>query len=101
VNAYIAASMSEVISLDNLANAAAQSPFHFQRTFAQTLGITPHRYVMQLRLKRAVELIQNGRLSLKAVAAETGFADQSHLSRWARKTYGMKLTHFRGQCLVA
>jgi AraC family transcriptional regulator len=96
VNAYIAASMSEVISLDNLANAAAQSPFHFQRTFARTLGITPHRYVMQLRLKRAVELIQDGRLSLKAVAAETGFADQSHLSRCARKTYGMRLTQFRG-----
>jgi len=101
VNAYIAASMSEAISLDNLADAACQSRFHFQRTFAQTLGITPYRYVMRLRLKRAIELIQNERLSLAAVAAETGFVDQSHLSRWARKTYGMKLTEFRDRGLVA
>ena len=101
VNAYIAASMSEAINLDDLADAAAQSRFHFQRTFARTLGITPHRYVMQLRLKRAIELIQDGHLPLKAIAADTGFVDQSHLSRWARKAYGMRLTEFRGRALVA
>jgi AraC family transcriptional regulator len=101
VNAYIAASMSEAINLDRLADAACQSRFHFQRTFAQTLGITPYRYVMRLRLKRAVELIQNERLSLAVVAAETGFVDQSHLSRWGRKIYGMRLTEFRDRGPVA
>ncbi|WP_456662032.1 helix-turn-helix domain-containing protein [Bradyrhizobium sp. LB13.1] len=40
------------------------------------------------RLQRAVELVRGGRSGLAKIAARTGFADQSHLSRWVRRVYG-------------
>jgi AraC family transcriptional regulator len=43
-------------------------------------------------LRRAVELVRDGRLGLAEIAACTGFADQSHLSRWVRRVYGVSLT---------
>jgi AraC family transcriptional regulator len=43
-------------------------------------------------LRRAVELVRDGRSSLAEIAAATGFADQSHLSRWVRRVHGVSLT---------
>ena len=40
----------------------------------------------------AVELVREGLSGLAEVAARTGFADQSHLSRWARRVHGVPLT---------
>jgi AraC family transcriptional regulator len=53
--------------------------------------MTPHRYVVHLRLQRAIELLRDGRSSLAEIAARTGFADQSHLSRWVRRVHGVSL----------
>jgi AraC family transcriptional regulator len=44
--------------------------------------MSPHRYVVHQRLQRAIELMREGRSGLADIAASTGFADQSHLSRW-------------------
>jgi AraC family transcriptional regulator len=54
--------------------------------------MTPHRYVVHLRLQRAVELVRDGHSSLAEIAARTGFADQSHLSRWVRRVHGASLS---------
>jgi AraC family transcriptional regulator len=54
--------------------------------------MTPHRYVVRLRLRRAVELVREGRSSLAEIAALIGFADQSHLSRWVRRVHGVSLS---------
>jgi AraC family transcriptional regulator len=47
---------------------------------------------VHLRLQRAIELVREAELSLAEIAARTGFADQSHLSRWVRRVYGVTLT---------
>jgi len=47
--------------------------------------MTPHRYVVHLRLQAALRLIRNGQMSMAEIAADTGFSDQSHLSRWIRR----------------
>ncbi|TMJ54198.1 MAG: helix-turn-helix transcriptional regulator [Alphaproteobacteria bacterium] len=60
--------------------------------FTRSAGMTPHRWVMHLRLQRAIELICEGRSSLAEIAARTGSADQSHLSRWVRRVHGVSLT---------
>jgi len=85
---FIDANLYEAIEVDALARIAGLSPFHFSRTFTRTVGVAPHRYVMRVRLKRARELLREGRLSFAEVAAETGFADQSHLARWVRRVHG-------------
>jgi AraC family transcriptional regulator len=89
---YIVAHLDEQIEVATLANMAGRSPFHFTRVFAQSVGLTPHRYIVHLRLQRAIELVREGRSGLADIAAATGFADQSHLSRWVRRAHGVSLT---------
>jgi AraC family transcriptional regulator len=89
---YVLAHLDEPIEVAALASIAGRSPFHFTRVFSRSVGITPHRYVVHLRLRRAVELVRNGRWGLAEIAACTGFADQSHLSRWVRRVHGVAPT---------
>jgi AraC family transcriptional regulator len=92
VKDYIEAHLDEPIEVSALANIAGRSPFHFTRVFAQAVGVSPHRYIVRVRLERALELLRDGRFGLAEIAACTGFADQSHLSRWVRRVYGVSPT---------
>jgi len=89
---YIMAHLDEPIEVAALAGIAGRSEFHFTRVFTRSVGMTPHRYVVHQRLQRAVELLRDGRSSLAEIAASTGFADQSHLSRWIRRVHGVSPT---------
>jgi AraC family transcriptional regulator len=91
---YIMTHLDEPIEVATLARIVDRSPFHFSRVFTQSVGVTPHRYIVHLRLQRAIELVRDGRSDFAEVAARTGFADQSHLSRWVRRVYGVSLTQF-------
>jgi AraC family transcriptional regulator len=89
---YVVAHLDESIEVATLAKLAGRSPFHFSRVFSRSVGMSPHRYVVHLRLQRAIELAREGRSGLAEIAAHTGFADQSHLSRWVRRVHGVPLT---------
>ena len=86
---YIFAHLDEHIEASALAEIDGRSPFHFTRVFARSVGMTPYRYVVHLRLQRALEMMRDGRHGLADIAAATGFADQSHLSRWVRRVHGV------------
>jgi AraC-like DNA-binding protein len=68
------------ISLAGLATESGLSPFHLIRVFKAETGLTPHRYLSQVRVRRAEKLIRQG-IDLADTAYEVGFADQSHLNR--------------------
>ena len=85
---YIRAHLAEPIEVNDLAALAGRSPFHFSRVFARSMGMTPHRYIVHHRLRAAIDRIRSG-MSLAEVAADTGFSDQSHLSRWIRRVLGV------------
>ncbi|ULK97252.1 AraC family transcriptional regulator [Bradyrhizobium sp. I71] len=89
IREYISEHLAEPIEVAELASVSGRSPFHFTRAFARSVGMTPHRYVVHLRLRAAVARIREGRTRLADVAAETGFSDQSHLSRWIRRVHGV------------
>ena len=89
---HIMGHLDEPIEVASLASIAGRSPFHFSRVFTRSVGVSPHRYIVYLRLQRAVELVRDGRAGLAQIAACTGFADQSHLSRWVRRVHGVSLT---------
>jgi AraC family transcriptional regulator len=89
---YIMAHLDEPIEVAALAGIAGRSEFHFRRVFTRSVGITPHRYVVHQRLRHAVELMRDGRPGLAEIASSTGFADQSHLSRWVRRVHGVSPT---------
>jgi AraC family transcriptional regulator len=89
---YVMTHLDEPIDVSTLAGVAGRSTFHFSRVFTRSVGMTPHRYVVHLRLQRAIELVHEGRSSFAQIAARTGFADQSHLSRWVRRVRGVTLS---------
>ena len=86
---YVVAHLDEPIGVEALADLAGRSPFHFTRVFTRSVGVTPHRYVVHLRLQRALELVREGRSGLAEIAARTGFADQSHLTRHFSGRFGV------------
>jgi AraC family transcriptional regulator len=85
---YVHSHLADPIEVNDLASLAGRSPFHFTRIFARSIGVTPYRYVVHLRLQAAIDRIRSG-MSLAQVAADTGFSDQSHLSRWIRRVHGV------------
>lgn len=85
---YIEGNYNEDISIRDLASVGNLSPFHFIRVFANETGIPPHAYLNQVRVRRARELLASG-WSIAATACETGFVDQSHLSRCFKRILGI------------
>jgi AraC family transcriptional regulator len=87
---FIRENYTEQISLANIATAAGMSPFHLTRVFKKTMGMSPHQYLVEVRVHSARALVSSGgdRPSLAEVAAAVGFADQSHLTRQFKRILG-------------
>jgi AraC family transcriptional regulator len=85
---YIEAHLDWNLELEDLAQQVDMSQFYFSRLFKQSLGITPHQYVIQQRVERAKQLLRQGELSLVEVALECGFANQGHLNRHFKRLTG-------------
>ena len=92
--------LAEDISLKDVARQFACTPYHLIRCFKKECGISPYAYLVRLRLEHAGELIRQGRPLVDA-ALETGFSDQSHLTRHFKTHYGVTPGEFRRQILSA
>lgn len=82
-------------SLDVIARAANSSVFHLCRAFRGQMGTSIHRYRLQLRLRRALELTAEAESDLTAVALELGFSSHSHFTAVFRNAYGTTPSEFR------
>ncbi len=78
----------ENVSLGALSSLVGLSPCHFHRLFSASKGISPHEYLLRIRIRKARELLREG-YDITSVAMETGFADQSHLTRSFKKAMGI------------
>ncbi|MEL6166985.1 MAG: AraC family transcriptional regulator, partial [Cyanobacteria bacterium J06628_3] len=85
------------LSLNQLASSVQMSPHYFSRLFKETTGFTPHQYVINCRVKRAKELLKQGKLSIAEIAKEVGFVDQSHLHRYFKRKVGITPKQFSQQ----
>ncbi|HEY9627172.1 MAG TPA: AraC family transcriptional regulator [Coleofasciculaceae cyanobacterium] len=88
VKDYINDHLHQELRLADLAAIAQISPYHFLRLFKQSMGITPHQYILQCRLNRATHLLRHSELSVVEIATRTGFCDQSHLTRYFKHMTG-------------
>jgi AraC family transcriptional regulator len=82
----------------DLATLAAESGYsraHFLRTFRAATGQTPHRYLIELRLERARELIDSGSMPLIDIAGDCGFSSQAHLTTAFRSRFGVAPSAYR------
>ena len=81
VREYIATHLHEQLDIATLAAHAGLSAYHFARAFKASVGMPPHRHVLEERIKKAAELLEHTEHSLTSIALAVGFADQSHFSR--------------------
>lgn len=72
-----------------IARGAQVSPIRLVRLFRRTYGISLARFMRVQQLQHALRLLSDPAISLSAVAAETGFSDQSHMTRAFVQTYGV------------
>jgi AraC-like DNA-binding protein len=80
VREYLSENYSNKVELSQLTELTGLSPFYLTRVFTRETGLPPHAFLNQVRILRAKELIRM-RMPISHVALETGFADQSHLTR--------------------
>jgi AraC family transcriptional regulator len=85
----------ESIDLARTATEAGLSPYHFLRSFARTLGVTPHQYLVRARLRRAARLLAEGAASITDVALDVGFHDLSNFVRTFHRAAGVSPRQFR------
>lgn len=76
------------LTADDLAEAAGCSRFAAYRAFSAAYGLAPSDYQRQLRIRKARRLLASG-VAPAVAAAQAGFADQAHLTRWFRRYYGV------------
>jgi AraC-like DNA-binding protein len=86
------------VTLGRLATMAGLSPFRLHHLFRQRTGLPPHAFLVQLRLRRARSLLEDGE-PIAAAAAAAGFVDQSHLSRLFKRFMGVPPGLYRRQML--
>jgi AraC family transcriptional regulator len=92
---FIRSHLDQPILLEQVAASVALSPFHFHREFKRSTGLTPHQYIVQLRMERAKALLSDSDMPLAEVAAQVGFADQSHFSSTFRRATSMTPRSYR------
>jgi AraC-like DNA-binding protein/mannose-6-phosphate isomerase-like protein (cupin superfamily) len=76
------------ISIHHLARLARLSPYHFNRSFSQKVGMPPHAYQLQLRIAHAKRFLRLGR-SVSGTACSVGFFDQSHFVHSFKRSEGV------------
>ncbi|MBI5547429.1 MAG: AraC family transcriptional regulator [Deltaproteobacteria bacterium] len=93
---HIEGHLAEVLSLEDLAEVACFSPFHFHRVFAALTGETLYQFILRLRLERsATQLVQLKDKSITAVALDCGFGGSAAFARAFRAAYGMSASEWR------
>jgi AraC family transcriptional regulator len=80
--------LHERISLAELAEQAALTPFHFARSFRLTTGITPYQFVRTARMQRAAELVRTTALTTSMLAERVGYANVAHFREAFVRTFG-------------
>ena len=87
--------LDEPLSLADLARTVAMSPYHFLRSFRLVVGVTPHQYLLALRLKRAAVRLRQGREPIATIAYDCGFGDLSEFNRRFRRIIGVSPRLYR------
>ena len=85
---FVEAHLDQPLTIEDLAEVADLSAYHFARMFRKTVGEAPHKFVLRQRIERAMEMLRDDRASVAEIALATGFSSQAHLTT--------RFSHFTG-----
>lgn len=94
---YIEAHLEHEIDLQVLARECCLSRYHFARLFRESMGLPPHRYVMQRRIERAKSMLTADPSAISETALACGFGSQSNLTRVFRQATGITPGEYRAR----
>jgi AraC family transcriptional regulator len=92
---YMYSHLENDIGLEELADIACLSQYHFIRMFAARMGMPPHRYLGLLRLERAKTLLAIGGQGIAEISVICNFSSQSNFSRAFRQATGVSPLNYR------
>src|SRR4051812_6279725 len=86
---------AQQLDIPTLARLAHVSEAHFIRTFKETFGETPHRYLQRRRVERAMHLLRETDRSVTEICLDVGFASLGTFSRTFRRIMGVSPSAYR------
>jgi len=86
------------ISLAELAATVGLSVSHFAHLFRREMGVSPARFLRELRFRQAEQLIRATTLPLSEVLALAGITERSHFMRTFKQRHGLSPSKYRAQC---
>lgn len=92
---HIQSNLDREISLAELASIAQVTTHHFGKLFKQSMGVTPHQYVLKCRVEQAKKLLAKKQLSFAQISQELGFCDQSHFINVFRRHTNLTPRQYR------
>lgn len=90
-----------LLSIETLAAEARLSPYHFLRTFESLAGVTPHQYLLRMRLRQAAMRLTAESEKILDIALDCGFGDVSNFNRAFRSEFGINPRAFRSKARAA
>ncbi len=97
ITAYFSLHLDQEVRIEDMAGRANLSPSRFNAVFKAQYGVTPHRYLLDMRVSHACELLRNTALSQEQIAAYCGFADVHHFSKSFRNKMGLPPGRYRSE----
>lgn len=92
---FLVENYSQKVDLDALSDLAGLSRFHFTRAFKTSFGIPPYKYLLNLRISKAAELLRNTEIPITQIALNVGFVGSSEFARAFRQEMNCSPREFR------
>ena len=92
---FLAANFDRVITLEEAANEACLSPFHYQRQFKRAFQESPHEFLTRIRLEKAKQLLVRSDLTVTEVCLEVGYESLGSFSAMFARMAGCPPSEFR------
>lgn len=92
---YISRNYKKDLSLESMSREMDMSPYYFSKLFKEVTGTNFVEYVTSIRIRRAKELLREGKNSMKQICQEIGYGDPNYFSRIFKKWTGQTPTEFK------
>ena len=89
VQVFLADNLDRDVDLRAIAHEASLSPYYFTRQFTAYVGVPPYRYLIGLRIDRAMQLLRETELSVTQICHRVGFNSLSHCTTTFRPHTGV------------
>ncbi|PHS55878.1 MAG: hypothetical protein COB17_10720, partial [Sulfurimonas sp.] len=100
IKKYIINNINEDLTLDDISNVVGYNKEYIVRLFKKEYGLAPHAFLMNEKVNKAKNLLQNStHINLANIASDIGFYDQSHFSKFFKKSFAIAPSKYKKSIL--